>query len=89
MFAVPNAAKRSPKLCMMMKAEGLKSGVPDIFLPLAKKNYHGLFIEMKSQKGKVSDAQNEYMDYLRSNGYHCAICYGFEEAKKAILEYLK
>ena len=27
------------------------SGVPDLFLPVPRNSYHGLYIEMKSEKG--------------------------------------
>ena len=38
LFAIPNGAKRSLAYGAMMKAQGLKSGVPDIMLPVAKKH---------------------------------------------------
>ena len=88
-FAIPNAAKRSLRLAAYMKAEGLKPGVPDIFIPIARQNYHGLFIEMKAVKrGRLSDYQREYHYRLHENGFKVAVCYGFDEAKKEIEEYM-
>ena len=90
MFAVPNAAKRNLNTAMYMKAEGLASGVPDIFLPCARGAYHGLFIELKRAKGSVvSKTQKVYLDGLNMQGYKAVVCYGFDEAKNVILGYLK
>lgn len=90
MFAVPNAAKRNLNTAMYMKAEGLASGVPDIFLPCARGTYHGLFIELKRAKGSVvSKTQKVYLDGLNMQGYKAVVCYGFDEAKNVILGYLK
>ena len=89
MFAVPNAAKRNLNTAMYMKAEGLASGVPDIFLPSARGVYHGLFIELKRAKGSVvSKTQKVYLDGLNMQGYKAVVCYGFDEAKNVIMEYL-
>lgn len=88
-FAIPNAAKRGKWLASRMKAEGLKSGVPDVMIPLARHGYHGLFIEMKSDKGNVSSTQRKYLDFLTEEGYRAKVCKGFEEAKREIEWYLE
>lgn len=83
-FSIPNAAKRGYKLAAMMKAEGLKSGVPDMFIPSLF-----LFIEMKRRKGgTLSPEQKEWLDYLRSCGYRCEVCRGADEAIKVVEHYL-
>jgi len=88
MFAIPNGGHRNIITASRLKAEGVKSGVPDIFLPLARGKYHGLFIEIKAMKGRATDNQDIYLDNLRLNGYRAEVCHGFAEAKKAIEEYL-
>lgn len=52
LFHVPNEGKRSVYTGARMRSEGLRAGVPDICLPVAKKRYHGLFVEMKARKNK-------------------------------------
>jgi hypothetical protein len=89
MYAVPNAAKRSPQLANYMKAEGLKPGVPDVVVPIPTKQYHGLYIEMKFNGNKPSIAQKEWLEYLASVGYATAVCLSFDAARVVIEEYLR
>lgn len=86
MYHVPNEGKRSNG--GILKAAGLKSGVPDICLPVANNGFHGLYIELKFGKNKATKAQEEYMAMLNAQGYKTAVCYGAEEAGEEILSYL-
>ena len=88
MFAIPNGGQRNIVTATKLKAEGVKSGVPDIFLAFPSKTEHGLFIEMKSTKGKLSENQREWIGALSSSGYRCVICYSFSEAQEVIIKYL-
>jgi hypothetical protein len=93
LFAIPNAAKRSPGLAASMKAEGLKSGVPDLFLPIptvdgAGNWMHGLFIEMKIRPNKVTENQAGWIMNLRNQGYRVEICWSAVEAIEVIKGYL-
>lgn len=93
-FAIPNGGHRHIKVATKMKAEGVKPGVPDIFIPILGRTainiytHTGLFIEMKKRGNKPMPNQIEYIEYLRSAGYQCNVCYTAEEAMKVILEYL-
>lgn len=90
MFAVPNGGWRHPATAAILKAEGVKAGVPDIFLAWPSQGYCGLFIEMKRKVGgKVSDAQKEWSERLSAAGYLVRTCKGCDEAIKTTLEYLK
>lgn len=86
MYHVPNEGKRSNG--GILKAAGLKSGVPDICLPVANNGFHGLYIELKFGKNKATKAQEEYIAMLNVQGYKTAVCYGAEEAGEEILAYL-
>jgi len=88
-FSIPNAAKRSMQLAAYMKAEGLISGVPDLFLMKANKTRYGLFIEMKAKDGKPTESQIEFIEKAKSQNYEAVIAYGYEEAKNIINEYLQ
>ena len=81
MFAIPNGGKRHIVTGKKLKAEGVKSGVPDIFLGVPKNGKHGLFIELKVGKNKPSKNQLWWIHSLRAEGYAVGVCWGFEEAK--------
>lgn len=87
-FHIPNGGSRNKAEAAHLKAQGVKPGVPDLFLPVAKQPYHGLFIEMKAEHGRISDHQKEWLTLLSHQGYAIAVCYGFDQAKSVIDSYL-
>ncbi len=89
LYAIPNGGYRHKATAAKMKTTGTKSGVPDIFLPVARHGCHGLYIEMKrTQGGTVSKAQAEWMEQLMRQGYRCCVCCGWIAAKEEIERYL-
>lgn len=86
LYHVPNEGKRTNGA--LLKAAGLKSGVPDICLPVARDGFHGLYIELKFGRNKPTKSQHDFMELLKANGYAAAVCYGAEEARNTILDYL-
>ncbi len=90
MFHIPNGGHRNKATAAKLKAAGVKAGVPDIFLPVAKGGYFGLFIELKrADGGVVSSAQKEYLAALKTQGYLCAVAHGFDEAREWIEKYMQ
>lgn len=89
LFHIPNEGKRSQWTGARMRSEGLKSGVPDLSLPVARSGYHGLFIELKAGKNKPTANQLAWLEALEAQGYKTAVCYGWEAAKNVIEAYLK
>lgn len=90
MYHIPNEGKRSRATGGRLRAEGLKAGVPDICLPVARGGCHGLYIELKCQHGgRLLPAQAEWMEKLKAQGYQVALCHGWEAASEIILEYLR
>lgn len=85
-----------------LKAEGVRSGVPDVFLPWPACDrsgiiYCGLYIEMKKpdlkpkkegSKGGLSDEQIEFSKYAKNNSYGWIVCYTWREAVEAIKSYI-
>ena len=89
LFHVPNGGRRDKVTAARLKAQGVKAGVPDLFLPVSRHGKHGLWIEMKVTGGRVSSSQCEWLGDLSEQGYECKVCYGWQEAKDALEEYLK
>lgn len=68
---------------------GLRKGVSDFFLPLPRKNLHGLWIELKrTKKAKVSKEQLAWLDKMNSLGYAAHIAYGWVHAMNIVCAYL-
>ena len=88
MYAVPNAGSRTPAQAARALREGLKTGVPDIVLPCARRGFHGLYIELKVGYNKPTEKQKEYIEYLESEGYHATWAKGSEAAIQIIEWYL-
>ncbi len=84
-----NGVRLAMREALKAKASGMKKGYPDIFLPVARNTYHGLFIEMKIGKNKPTIQQLQWHEKLIAQGYLVHVCYGFEEAKQVIINYLK
>lgn len=89
----------SVKQAARMKSEGMVSGISDLFLPQpkiidGKMIYAGLYIELKRpkvaglQKGTLSQAQKEFIEYANSVGYKAVVAFGAMEAISIIKEYL-
>lgn len=99
MFAIPNGGKREKRqdkkgrwyspTAQNLKREGVKPGIPDVFLPCACGNSHGLFIEMKSPVGKVTPEQKRVHELLKQAGYAVIVCYSLESATTLITWYLE
>jgi len=78
--AIPNGGARSKATAGRLKAEGVASGVPDLFVPA-----WGLWVEMKRTKGgSLSAEQKDWITYLESVGFCCIVGKGAEAAKGQI-----
>lgn len=90
MFHIPNGGSRGKAEAARFKAEGVKAGVSDIFLSVPSGSYHGLYIEMKRQRGgRVSQEQKDFQTDASEYGYKCCVCHGWEEAKNEIINYIE
>jgi len=88
-FAIPNGGKRSIGVAVKMKAEGVRAGVPDMFLPIPVGSFCGMFIELKKrQGGQISSAQRAFLANLDSR-YRAVVANGAQQAIDKILAYLE
>ena len=88
MFAIPNGGARHIVTAAKLKAEGVKAGVPDIFLAAPCGDFHGLFIEMKVGKNKPTPTQMDWLTSLRNSGYQASVSYSWTDARDTIMAYL-
>ena len=89
LFAVPNGGDRHPATAAKLKAEGVRPGVPDYVLPVARAGFHGLAIELKTASGSASREQKQWLADLREQGWRAEVCRGWEQALNTLTEYLK
>ena len=73
----------------ILKGLGLKKGVPDLTLALPINDKHGLFIEMKTEKGILAKEQIKYRDLLIKVGYNWELCRSLESFKNIITKYIE
>lgn len=88
LYAIPNGANKSKAVRALMWLTGLKPGVPDLCLPVARKGYHGLYIEMKSKIGKLSPEQKIWIQKLTEQGYLVVTCNDPEDGKQILRDYV-
>lgn len=90
LYHIPNGGSRPKTEAAKFKGQGVKSGVPDLCLPVARGKFHGLYIELKRRSGgRVSDTQKKWLSALQDQGYAVIVCRGWDCAREAIMEYLK
>ena len=89
LYHVPNGGSRNRLEAHNLKLQGVKPGVPDIVLPVARGQWHGLYIELKrTEKGRLSEAQKWWLEALTRAGYRAVCCKGWKAAQEEIIRYL-
>lgn len=87
---IPNGGSRTRSEAGRFKAMGVKAGVPDLFLPVARGGFHGLYIELKRETlGKTSAVQLGWISALRKEGYRVEVCHGWQAASDVIMDYIR
>ncbi|WP_284704012.1 VRR-NUC domain-containing protein [Escherichia coli] len=86
--ATPNGGLRGIRTAIKMVAEGQKKGYPDLSIDLACGGYHGMRIEMKHGRNRLTPEQLVWMTRLTEAGYYCFEARSAAEAIKAITEYV-
>lgn len=88
-FRYNSAGKRYSPEAMKLLDEGMLPGVSDLFLPAARKGFHGLYIEMKYGRNTLSDEQERFLEAVNGEVYLGMACWGADEAIEAISAYLE
>ena len=72
-----------------MKEAGYSKGVPDLLIFEPRGMYNGLAIEVKTEKGRPSAEQKDWIRSLNSKGWRAEICKGLDECLDVIHEYFE
>ena len=95
MYAIPNAGgytggfKKNKGRVIQMRKQGVKKGVPDIHLPVARGYWHSLYLELKrGDDDKLKPDQEVWATKLREAGNYVALASGFVNACDIIVGYL-
>ena len=89
-YHIPNGGYRDYREALKFKRMGVKAGVPDLCICVARGGYYGLYIELKRMVGgRISDAQLLWKEILEYEGYKWVEAKGSEECIKIIEGYLK
>ena len=88
LIAIPNGYKTSVTQARIAKMEGLVAGAADLFLFVPNATYHGMAIEMKTEKGRQQDTQKEWQAAVEAQGYKYVVCRSFEDFYHQVNNYL-
>jgi hypothetical protein len=84
----PNGGRRDAFTGAQMKALGVKPGFPDLILPARAGESVGIVIEMKSDTGRASDAQKEWIEHFQAQGWEFRLARSAQEARTHLCQYL-
>ena len=85
---IPNGGLRDKRTAARLIGQGVLIGVPDVFIPTARGDYHGIYVELKVGHNQATPVQNEFMAAAIREGYYCCVCYGWPCAAAVIADYL-
>lgn len=89
MYSTLNGVRLTMGQAVKAKKSGNKKGVPDIVLPYKNKSYSGLYLELKTLKGRASKEQKDFIQYLISQGYFACVCHGSKNSIEVIQNYIE
>lgn len=87
LFRIREGGRKSPAEQKYWQSQGVKEGVPQLFLPATSANFKGLFIYIKGFEGFFSPEQRWWYDRLKAQGYSVAVCEGWEDATRELQSY--
>ena len=90
----PAGQRRGSKLQRIIagkeaKRMGYRKGTSDVFIVKKTKEFSGLFLELKTESGKLTHDQKVFMDIASKEGFCCLVGYGYEDSIKKIDGYMQ
>lgn len=86
---IPNGELRDKATAGRLRAAGVNAGIPDLLLPVPRGQWHGMFLELKAAHGRLSPAQEAWLEFLRAQHYLALVCRSAEEAIRTLEHYLQ
>lgn len=74
---------------LRMKREGVVAGVPDLFLSLPRGGWHGMYIEIKFGKNKLTQRQEDFFAAASKHNYKCVAVYTLDEFTREVTNYIQ
>ena len=78
-FHVANERRTSPRQGAKLKAMGVSAGVPDLII-LDPERELTFVLELKADRGRLSEAQQGWLEVMSDTGWRTAVTYGLTEA---------
>ena len=86
--AIPNGGARHIAVASKLKAEGVKRGIADVFIPYARSGWRGMYIEFKAPGKTLTKEQWEYRAHVLDEGYFYNTCFDATEAYQVTKTYM-
>ncbi|WP_278438349.1 VRR-NUC domain-containing protein [Pseudomonas oryzihabitans] len=90
-YHVPNGGHRHKATAGKLKGQGVRAGMPDINVDIARGGYFGMRIEFKAtppHDAAVSPSQLSALHRLTDQGYLAIVCRGVDDARVHLAAYL-
>jgi len=87
---VPNGSKAPPQYRAKLRALGLEAGAPDLLIfsgPDKERLQRPCALELKTEGGKLSTHQREFLDSLAKLGWSVRVAYGLDQALAFLREW--
>ena len=88
LYHIPNGGSRNKAEAANLKRQGVKAGISDLVLPVARSGYHGLYVELKAPGGKLEQSQIDFIQAVEAQGYFAGVCVGWQAAVQTLSAYL-
>ena len=87
-YHIANERRTSMHSGKILKQKGVRSGVPDVCVPIPSGMYPGLYIEFKVRPNVLSDTQKAFIKTLLNLGFLVVVAWSADEAIQIVTEYL-
>lgn len=89
MYHCPNEGKRSYAYALELQQLGMTAGVLDIHFFVANKTKAALWFEFKSESGRLTRPQKEFIERLEECNHEVHVVIDWEDARRIILDYIE